>query len=170
VLNSDFAASRHSYGVVTYEHKRAGAYTICHCSCIAPRQAGTAATGEAVSRRMKCRSGRRRWALARSDGAIFRQMTKIDEATMRSRREADVRAPGAAPNAVPQALPLLRNSPLGAQSSNRPERPSSIRKGRSIRAKGVAADPVKGRSGPVYPVRLPHRCASCRNAWPNVTA
>jgi hypothetical protein len=61
----------------------------------------------ATSCRTKCRDEMScaRWALARSDGAEFRQLTKIVEAAMGARHEPDVPAPDAVPNAVPQALP-----------------------------------------------------------------
>jgi hypothetical protein len=45
------------------------------------------------------------WALARSDSAKFRQMTKIATAAMGLRHEPDVPAPDAVPNAMPHALP-----------------------------------------------------------------
>jgi hypothetical protein len=70
----------------------------------------------AISCRTTCRDEVScvRWALARSDGAKFRQMTKTAEAVMGARHEPDVQAPDAVPNAVPQALPLLRNGPEGS--------------------------------------------------------
>jgi hypothetical protein len=70
----------------------------------------------AVSCRTKCRGepSCARWALARSDGAKFRQMTKIVEAAMGACHEPDVQAPDAVPNAVPHALPLRRNRPEGS--------------------------------------------------------
>jgi len=95
------------------------------------------ATGMAISCRTKCHGAQScaRWALARSDGAKFRQMTEIVEAAMGARHEPDVPTPDAVPHAVPQALALPRNGPEGAIWSRWPKRSSSIRKGMSIRQK-----------------------------------
>jgi hypothetical protein len=53
--------------------------TTCCSSRLAPYLVGPAATGIAVSCRTQCHGAPSctRWALARSDGAKFRQMTKI---------------------------------------------------------------------------------------------
>jgi hypothetical protein len=91
----------------------------------------------AISCRTKCRDevpcGK--WALARSDGAKFRQMTKIAEAVMGARHEPEVPAPDAVPNTVSHGLPLLRNGPEGSTWAPGPNRSSSIRTGMSIRQK-----------------------------------
>ena len=94
-------------------------------------------TGMAISCRTKCRDevSCAKWALARSDRAVFRQVTKIARAAMGSHHEPDVQAPDAVPNPVPHALPLLRNRPEGSTWAPWPERSSSIRKGMSIRQK-----------------------------------
>ena len=70
----------------------------------------------AISCRTKCHNevSCSKWALARSDRAGFRQVTKIAKAVMGSGHELDVQAPDAVPNAVPHALPLLRNRPEGS--------------------------------------------------------
>src|SRR5690348_8386382 len=80
------------------------------------RQAGATAAGMATSCRKKCRDevSCARWTLARSDGAEFRQMTKIVEAAMGACHEPDVPAPDAVPNAGPQVLPSLRHGPEGS--------------------------------------------------------
>src|SRR6478752_3130555 len=70
---------------------------------LALRQVGVTATGMAISCHPKCRDklSCAKWALARSDGAKFRQVTKIAKAAMASHHEPDVQAPDAVPNAVP---------------------------------------------------------------------
>jgi hypothetical protein len=72
---------------------------------------------------------------------------------MESCHEPDLQAPDAVPNAVPQALPLLRNGPEGSTRAPWPKRSSSIWKGMSIRQKGAIADAMKGQyrwSGSAY--------------------
>src|SRR5689334_20618538 len=113
-------------------------YTICCCLRLAPRQGGATATGMAISCRTTCREevSCAKWALARSDGVKFRQMTKIAEAAIGACHEPNVRVPDAVPNAVPQALPLLRNGPEGSiRPAPWPKRSSSIRQGMSLRQK-----------------------------------
>ena len=70
----------------------------------------------AISCRTKCRDevSCAKWALARSDGVKFRQVTKIATVAMGARHDPDVQAPDAVSNAVPHALPLLRNGPEGS--------------------------------------------------------
>jgi hypothetical protein len=91
-------------------------YTYCCCSRLALRQVEATAAGMATSCRTKCRDevSCAGWTLARSDGAGFRQMTKIAEAAMGVCHEPDLPAPDAVPNAVPQVLPLLRHGPEGS--------------------------------------------------------
>jgi hypothetical protein len=61
----------------------------------------------AISCHAKCRDkvSCAKWALARSDRAVFRQVTKITTVAMGARHDPDVPAPDAVPNAVPHALP-----------------------------------------------------------------
>src|SRR3569833_2455071 len=91
-------------------------YSYCCYSRLALRQVGATAAGMATSWRTKCLDevSCARSALARSDGAEFRQMTKIAEAVMGVCHEPDRPAPDAVPNAVPQVLPLLRHGPEGS--------------------------------------------------------
>jgi hypothetical protein len=99
-------------------------------------------TGMTISCRTKCRDevSCAKWALARSDRAVFRQVTKIATATMGARHEPDVQAPDAVPNAAPHALPLLRNGPEGSTWGLWPERSTSIWKGMSIRQTDKRSD------------------------------
>lgn len=76
-----------------------------------------------------------KWALVRSDGTKYRQVTEIVEVVMGARHEPDVPAPDTVPNTVSQALPLLRNGSEGSTWAPGPNRLSSIRKGMSIRQK-----------------------------------
>src|SRR4051812_49935088 len=59
----------------------------------------------AISCHTKCRDkvSCAKWALARSDRAVFRQVTKITTVAMGACHEPDVPAPDAVPNAVPHA-------------------------------------------------------------------
>jgi hypothetical protein len=110
-------------------------YTYCCCSRLALRQVGATAAGMATSCRTKSLDevSCARSALARSDGAEFRQMTKIAEAVMGVCHEPDRPAPDAVPNAVPQVLPLLRHGPEGSTWA-------PGRKGRHPSGKGCRSD------------------------------